>query len=140
MVSFGISASLSSVIFGKLSEYTGRAIMFIGAASINVACLIYLLYWKPDPEKPILFFVVAAAWGLADGVWSPQIKSLYGSLFSKTREAGYSNSCLWMSIGFTIVYLNASMTCMTVKIYIYLVILAVGVIGYCIVEFISRPR
>jgi hypothetical protein len=64
--------------------------------------------------------------------------ALYGTLFSETREAGFSNAGLWLSIGFIIVYLNVNMLCMATKLYLYIGLLLVGMAGYVIVEIITR--
>ncbi len=77
MMCFGVCAALSSVFIGKVMEYVGRPVIFIGAALLDLACLIVMLQWQPNPEEPLIFFAVSGAWGIADGVWSPQIKGQY---------------------------------------------------------------
>jgi len=138
MAGFGISAATSSLLFGKLAEYVGRATLFTFGGILNVAVLVTLLLWEPTPDQPHVFFILSAMWGVADGVWSPQIRSMYGTIFKETREAAFSNAGLWLSIGFIIVYLNAGLLCMSLKIYIYLGFLGITLICYYIVEIQIR--
>jgi len=74
MTAFGISAGVSSLILGKAAEYVGRPTLFIFAGILNAATLVTMLHWEPTPEQPYVFFILASAWGCADGVWSPQVR------------------------------------------------------------------
>ncbi len=55
-------------------EYVGRPVIFATAAALQLACLVAMLNWEPNPSQPMVFFVISGVWGIADGVWSPQIK------------------------------------------------------------------
>lgn len=47
--------------------------IFIFGALVNVAMIIVMLVWIPDPDSPIMFFVVAGFWGIGDAIWQTQI-------------------------------------------------------------------
>src|SRR5438105_2546609 len=74
MMCFGVCAAVSSLIIGKVVEYTGRPFIFFAAAALDIGCLVTMLQWQPNPAEPMVFFVISGLWGIADGVWSPQIK------------------------------------------------------------------
>jgi len=55
-------------------QYVGRPVVFSVAVLLNLACLVTMLKWQPNPAQPVVFFLISGAWGIADGVWSPQIR------------------------------------------------------------------
>ncbi|XP_030051820.1 protein unc-93 homolog A isoform X3 [Microcaecilia unicolor] len=73
MICFGMSTSLCSLFFGKISQYTGRIALLTLAAAINIACIVALLLWKPLPNQFALFFVFSSLWGIADAIWQTQV-------------------------------------------------------------------
>ena len=69
-----------------------------------MAIFSYLLFWRPDPNQPMIFFLISGLWGVGDAVWQTQINGLYGTLFRRNKEAAFSNYRLWESLGFVIAY------------------------------------
>ena len=57
-------------------EYVGRPLIFVTAAALDIGCIIAMLKWQPNPTEPLTFFMISGVWGIADGVWSPQIKGI----------------------------------------------------------------
>uniref|UniRef100_A0A8C8JB15 Uncharacterized protein n=1 Tax=Oncorhynchus tshawytscha TaxID=74940 RepID=A0A8C8JB15_ONCTS len=88
MICFGATASLFSLLFGKLSQYIGREALFHLVRGDNL---------------PVLF-VFPALWGNADAVWQTQIKAFYGVLFYDQKEVAFANYRLWESVGFVVLY------------------------------------
>ena len=66
------------------------------------------------------------------------IVALYGSLFSKESDAAFCNYRMWESIGFIIAFAYSSFLCTSVKLYVTLSGLIIGMIGYGIVEYRIR--
>ena len=64
----------------------------------------------------------------------------YGILFPSREEAAYSNFRLWESLGFIIAYAYSMYLCATVKIYILLSFLVIGMAGYISVEWKERKK
>jgi hypothetical protein len=58
-----------------------------------------------------------------------------GILFPSREEAAYSNFRLWESVGFIIAYAYSMYLCATVKIYILLALLVIGMAGYIRIEW-----
>jgi len=44
-----------------------------------------LMFWTPDPSQEYVLYILAAMWGLTDGVWQTQINSEFYGL---AAEAG----------------------------------------------------
>ena len=66
------------------------------------------------------------------------IPALYGSIFSKTSEAAFSNYRMWESLGFIIAFAYSGFICTNIKIYVLTSVLILGMIGYYIVEWLHR--
>jgi len=140
MICFGVINALCSLLFGSLMKYTGRfPIMAVGAI-VHSTLVIVLLYWRPHPNSPIVFFAISGLWGVGDAVWQTQVNGLYGTLFRRNKEAAFSNYRLWESVGFVVAYAYSTHLCARMKLLIMFCVLAVGVVGYCTVEFLHKKK
>uniref|UniRef100_A0A8D0EAU1 Protein unc-93 homolog A n=1 Tax=Salvator merianae TaxID=96440 RepID=A0A8D0EAU1_SALMN len=137
MISFNATNSIFSAIFGKISQFTGRKVLFAFAAVINLACIIGLLLWKPRPDHLAVFFIMPALWGMADAIWQTQTNALYGVLFEKHKEAAFANYRLWESVGFVIAFGYSTFLRVYVKLYIVLAVLVVAMVLYGVVEYLE---
>jgi MFS family permease len=110
MICFGVVNAICSVIFGSLMKYVGRFSIIVFGTVIHMGIFSYLLFWRPHPENPLVFFVISGLWGVGDAVWQTQINGknlialfvevlqnmflisgLYGTLFRRNKEAAFSN-------------------------------------------------
>ncbi|XP_047657254.1 protein unc-93 homolog A isoform X3 [Tachysurus fulvidraco] len=135
MICFGAVNSLSSYLFGKLAQYTGRITLFCLAAVINLSCVIALLFWRPHPDQLPVFFVFPALWGMADAVWQTQTNALYGTLFPDHKEAAFANYRMWESLGFVIAFAYSTYICLSTKLYILIAVLVLNMLTYFWVEY-----
>ncbi|XP_053568197.1 protein unc-93 homolog A-like [Bombina bombina] len=140
IISFGVTNAIFPVVFGKLSQYTGRISIVLSGAFVQIACIIALLLWKPHSGQIAVFFVISGIWGIADAIWQTQISSLYGILFEKNKEAAFANVCLWESIGFVIAFGYSTFLCVSVKLYILLSVIVIAIILYAVVEYIEYQK
>ncbi|XP_041952392.1 protein unc-93 homolog A-like [Alosa sapidissima] len=135
MICFGVTGSLFSYVFGRLSQYSGRMTLFILAAVTQLSCILVLLLWKPHPDQLPIFFVIGGLWGMADAVWQTQTNALYGVLFHSQKEAAFANYRLWESVGYVIAFVCSFFLCVDVKLYMLLAVLLLSVSLCCIVEY-----
>ncbi|XP_073529497.1 protein unc-93 homolog A-like isoform X2 [Phyllobates terribilis] len=140
MICFASTNAICSLLFGKLSQYTGRIFLFTFAALTNLAVIIALLLWKPHPNQLAMFFIFPALWGMADAIWQTQTNALYGLLFDEHKEAGFANYRLWESLGFVIAYGYSTFLCVSVKLYILLAVLVFGMALYGCVEYYEYKK
>lgn len=40
---------------------------------VHGTIVIVMLFWRPHPESPLVFFYIAGLWGVGDAVWQTQI-------------------------------------------------------------------
>ncbi|KAM9002885.1 protein unc-93 homolog A-like isoform X1 [Sarcophilus harrisii] len=137
MICSSATNSISSLIFGKLSQYTGRIALYALGTVTHFTCIISLLVWRPHPSQEILFFLFAALWGIGDAVFQTQNNALYGVLFVNNKEAAFANYRLWESLGFVIAFGYSTYLCVSIKLYILLGALIFSVVFYGSVEYLQ---
>ncbi|XP_069810380.1 protein unc-93 homolog A-like isoform X2 [Dendropsophus ebraccatus] len=90
MICFGAINSIFSMVFGKISQYTGRIGLFM--------------------------------------------LGFYGVLFDDHKAAAFANYRLWESLGYVIAFAYSNLLCVSIKLYIVLSVLLVGMTLYLVVE------
>ncbi len=73
LICYGAADAIGSITCGSIVKRVGRIPIFVFGALLNTALIIALFLWKPDPDNAVVFFVIAAFWGLADSIWQTQI-------------------------------------------------------------------
>uniref|UniRef100_A0ABI7ZY14 Protein unc-93 homolog A n=1 Tax=Felis catus TaxID=9685 RepID=A0ABI7ZY14_FELCA len=137
MICFSATNSLCSVLYGRLSQKTGRAALYALGAVTHLCCIIALLLWEPHPRQLAVFFVFSGLWGVSDAVWQTQNNALYGVLFEKNKEAAFANYRLWESLGCVIAFGYSTFLCVSVKLYILLGVLSLAMLAYGTVEYLE---
>lgn len=51
-------------------------IIFSGTI-VHGSIVIVMLFWRPHPESPLVFFAIAGLWGVGDAVWQTQINGRF---------------------------------------------------------------
>ncbi|XP_792123.3 protein unc-93 homolog A [Strongylocentrotus purpuratus] len=138
MICYGVADALCSVLFGRFVKYTGQVPLFCLGAIINLSLIIALFIWEPRYEELPVFFVIAAAWGVADAIWQTQLNALYGILFLDEQEQAYSNYRLWESVGFSVAFAYSNFLCVWIKLTILVCVLGAGMLGYAGAELVAR--
>ena len=72
---YGVCDAVGCISFGSAVRAFGRVPIFVFAALLNVALIITMLQWRPNPSEPVIFFVIAGLWGLADSIWQTLVNS-----------------------------------------------------------------
>uniref|UniRef100_A0A8D1N749 Protein unc-93 homolog A n=1 Tax=Sus scrofa TaxID=9823 RepID=A0A8D1N749_PIG len=140
MICFAAVNALCSVLYGKLSKFTGRTALFALGAVTHLSCIIALLLWKPHPSQLPLFFVFSGLWGMADAVWQTQNNALFGVLFEKNKEAAFATYRLWEALGFVVAFGYSTFLCVSVKLYILLAVLSLAMAAYGTVEYLEARK
>jgi len=134
MICFGVVNAICSVVFGTLMKYIGRFSIIMLGTVLHMGIFSYLLFWRPHPDHPFVFFIISGLWGVGDAVWQTQINGLYGTLFRRNKEAAFSNYRLWESLGFVLAYAYSTALCARMKLYSVMGVLGFGAFCYIIVE------
>ena len=70
----------------------------------------------------------------------PFLVAFYGVLFKDKSDTAFSNYRLFEAVGYVISFAYQSHLCLSLKTYILLGVLSLGMIGYCAVELIEKKR
>nr|XP_042913149.1 protein unc-93 homolog A-like [Parasteatoda tepidariorum] len=132
---FGVGGAIMSLFVGPLVKYISQIAVIILGACLNVAICLLLFLWKPSPETTGIYFVIAGIWGMGDAIWWSQIPALYGLMFPKDREAGFSNLYFWSFFGSFLSYTYANYLSISVKINILMASLLISMACYLVGQF-----
>lgn len=145
-------------------KYTGRIPIILLGMVVHGSIIIVLMFWRPSPEQPMVFFLISGLYGVGDAVWQTQINGewtrtaaaaatqqinninipaligIYGALFRRNKEAAFSNYRLWESAGFVIAYAYSTTLCALMKLYVLFSVLVLGILGWIIVEVRHRRK
>uniref|UniRef100_A0A2I3G9G3 Protein unc-93 homolog A n=1 Tax=Nomascus leucogenys TaxID=61853 RepID=A0A2I3G9G3_NOMLE len=133
MICFSATDALCSVLYGKVSQHTGRVVLYalgFRGSCYHLACKIILLKWGSG--KAVLFSCTGSLWG----PW----QTLYGVLFEKSKEAAFANYRLWEALGFVIAFGYSTFLCVRVKLYILLGVLSLTMAAYGLVEWVESKN
>lgn len=64
MICFGVVNAICSVIFGSLMKYIGRFSIITFGTVVHMGIFSYLLFWRPHPDSPLIFFLISGLWGV----------------------------------------------------------------------------
>lgn len=140
MICFGVVNAICSVVFGSAMKFVGRVPIMVLGVVVHAILVVVLLFWRPHPDAPLIFFTISGLWGVGDAVWQTQVNGIYGTLFRRNKEAAFSNYRLWESAGFVIAYAYSTHLCARMKLYVMLAVLVVGFAGYVIVEILHKRK
>ncbi|XP_023562260.1 protein unc-93 homolog A isoform X2 [Octodon degus] len=89
MICFSAASSLCSLLYGKISQYTGRAVLYALGTVTHLSCIVTFLLWQPHPAQMAVFFILPGLWGVADAVWQTQNSAEDGLKPLQTCSMGF---------------------------------------------------
>ena len=78
LIAYGVVDAICSISCSGMIKYVGRLPIFLGGALLNLAGLIIMMTWDPNPDESYVLFIIAGLWGAADAVWQTQINGESG--------------------------------------------------------------
>ncbi|CAK1580491.1 unnamed protein product [Parnassius mnemosyne] len=130
---------LQQAFFGAdFAAVTGRLPLLCTAAVIQTGLFVAILIWKPHHNEAYVLYSIAVLWGPCDALWVVQINSYYGVLFPGREEAAFSNFMLWVSVGYIIAYIISPHLRISIKTYLNIALLIIGLSLYFVVEYRDR--
>uniref|UniRef100_A0A8C9EHX0 Protein unc-93 homolog A n=1 Tax=Pavo cristatus TaxID=9049 RepID=A0A8C9EHX0_PAVCR len=120
MICFSAVNSLCSLLFGKISQFTGRKFLFA----------LGIVHYTTINKSPVILLYVLVS----------LLSGLYGVLFEKHTEAAFANYRLWESCGFVIAFGYSTTLRVYIKLYILLAVLTLSMVTYGVVEYLETKR
>ncbi|XP_055591536.1 UNC93-like protein [Uranotaenia lowii] len=133
MISFGLANAVAAAVTPYITKTIGRFPMILGTAVFHVVLIVFMLTWKAT-DQDYVYPIIAACWGLADGVWLIQINALSGILFPGNEEAAFSNFRLWEATGSVLMYATSPFLSTFTKLVCIVCIMLIGTVGYTSIE------
>lgn len=72
--------------------------------------------------------------------WFDFIAALYGCFFHDNQEPAFSNYRLWESLGFVVAFAYSNFLCVSVKLYLLIINLVIGIALYFVSELLHRKK
>ena len=131
MVVSGACAFLSSNACSLIGKYISTFAILVGTMVVHVALFVLLLQWNYIESHDIYpYLLISGIYGACDTIWRSQLVVILGSLFPERKNEAFSLFEFWMSIGYIISFGYGNHLCVSVKIYINIAVIVVGV-GLC---------
>lgn len=73
MICFGVVNAIGSALAGALTKLTGQFVVLLGNTFVHVSLIVWMVNWDPVAGDSLTLCVMAAIWGLVDGIWLVQI-------------------------------------------------------------------
>ncbi|CAD6195592.1 unnamed protein product [Caenorhabditis auriculariae] len=135
LASFGISDAICSFVFGPLIKLFGRMPLFVFGAVVNLLMIVTLMIWPLNAADTQIFYVVAAMWGMADGVWNTQINGFWVALVGRqSLQFAFTKYRFWESFGIAIGFLLLRFLNVELFLLMLFFTLLIGMCGYVAIE------
>ncbi|CAH1781984.1 unnamed protein product [Owenia fusiformis] len=136
MIFFGVADTSGSLLVGMVEKYISRYIMFLGAFVINLSIWTSLVVFNPS-QIWFLYFV-PIMWGFTDAIWETQTSAYIGVTFSQSDVVDvYSIWRSWQYFGYTVYLATTHFFCMSVKVYIQLLLSITMITMFIISEILT---
>ncbi|PIC38507.1 hypothetical protein B9Z55_010500 [Caenorhabditis nigoni] len=109
--------------------------LFVFGAVVNLLMIVTLMVWPLNAADTQIFYVVAAMWGMADGVWNTQINGFWVALVGRqSLQFAFTKYRFWESLGIAIGF--ALIRHVTVEMYLLITffVLLLGMCGFVAIE------
>ena len=78
MICFGVANAIAAGIAGALAELVGRIPSMTAVFLLHTSLLIWMNQWVAVENDYISYCVMAALWGICDGVWLVNVNGIFG--------------------------------------------------------------
>ncbi|XP_067670327.1 protein unc-93 homolog A-like [Haliotis asinina] len=137
MITMGICSMLGSILVALTGKRIPREVVLGFGGIMHIALMIGFLIWIPD-NHPVLFFVLAGAWGVCDAVWQTQCNTLICLTCVDEPDIAFANYRLLQSLGLTIAFCCGTFMCVSAKLYMLMTMLVVAIMFYVLAEYRVR--
>ncbi|KAM3325395.1 UNC93-like protein 3 [Capsicum chacoense] len=134
MAVYGVFDAICSLVTGHFTfGLSSISIIVSGGALVQGAVLVWILLTQSvtGGVLGILYpLLIAALWGIGDGVLNTQLSALLGILFKDDLEGAFAQLKLWQSFAIAIVYFLGPYISLQAMLVIMLVALCLSAFGF----------
>lgn len=96
MICFGVVNAIGSALAGALTKLAGQFWVLIGNTILHLSLIVWMIQWQAVAGDAWTYCVMAALWGLADGIWLVQIngelESIVGNSTGRRKSLEFSRN------------------------------------------------
>ncbi|XP_059177442.1 protein unc-93 homolog A-like [Physella acuta] len=141
MMAYGTSTAIFSALANYLARYLGRIFLFLTFILLDMGLLFLMLFWNPGHNgSKLILFAIATVAGLTEGISQPQLNSYFTVLVEENLTSATATFIMAKSIAFSASLVISTFTCFNYRVYVVIALYSVGLVGYIILEIITRKR
>ncbi|XP_021973274.1 UNC93-like protein 3 [Helianthus annuus] len=134
MAVYGVFDAICSLAAGRFtSGLTSITLIVSGGAFLQGGILIWLLNYS-EPTDGVLRVVypllIAAVWGIGDGVLMTQLNALLAMLFKHNMEGTFAQLKLWQSASIAVVFFLSPYISLQTMLFLMLAALVLSLVGF----------
>ncbi|GMP85412.1 hypothetical protein CsSME_00038578 [Camellia sinensis var. sinensis] len=138
MAVYGAFDAICSLAVGRLTSGLKSVTLIISAgAFIQIIVLIWLLL-KYSVSSEVLGtiypYLIAAIWGIGDGVFNTQLSALLGMLFKHDTEGAFAQLKVWQSASIAVVFFVSPYISLLAMLVVMLVAVCVSMAGFLLLS------
>ncbi|XP_060201842.1 UNC93-like protein 3 [Lycium barbarum] len=134
MAIYGVFDAICSLVAGNFTfGLSSISIIVSGGALVQGAVLVWILltHSATGGVLGILYpLLIAALWGIGDGVLNTQLSALLGILFKDDLEGAFAQLKLWQSFAIALVFFLGPYISLQTMLVIMFVVLCLSVVGF----------
>ncbi|CAI9736142.1 Hypothetical predicted protein [Octopus vulgaris] len=137
MITMGLANVLSSVMVALCAKYIPREVVLGFGGVVHIGLMIGFLIWIPE-KNLLIFFILAASWGVCDAVWQTQCNTLICLTCLDEPDVAFANYRMLQSFGLTIAFAFGTFMCVAAQLYLLMTLLVVAIMCYVLAEYKVR--
>ncbi|KAL6998317.1 hypothetical protein U1Q18_008441 [Sarracenia purpurea var. burkii] len=134
MAMYGAFDAICSLVVGRVTSGLKSITLVVSAGALIqfVVLLWLLLKYSVDSEVVgiVYPFLVAAAWGIGDGVLNTQLSALFGILFKHDTEGAFAQLKVWQSASIAAVFFLSPKISLLVMLVTMLAAVCISLAGF----------
>ncbi|RMZ96116.1 UNC93 [Brachionus plicatilis] len=133
-ITFGLAASLFSLISGRLVKYIGLQTTIVLMLMKSLILQVFMLSWTPNPDSGIyIIFLMALSLAFTDCLATSQVRAIFG-IFFPSNPSAYSAAIIFETIGLVLGSVLSVYFCTQIKIFVFIAITISGIFSYIYLE------
>lgn len=137
MAVYGAFDALCSVAVGRLTSGVKSITVAVSAGVfVQLVVLIWILLKHSTGFSGIFYpLLIAALWGIGDGVFNTQLNALFGLLFKHDMEGSFAQLKLWQSGSIAVVFFLSPYISLLAMVVIMLASVLISLAGFLVLVF-----
>ncbi|XP_008788091.1 UNC93-like protein 3 [Phoenix dactylifera] len=134
MALYGAADAICSLVAGRFTSGLSSITFIVsGGAVLQILVLLWLLFGYSNTGGllgAVCPLLMAAIWGVGDGVFNTQLNALFGMLFKHDTEAAFAQLKVWQSASIAVIFFLSPYITMQAMLILMGVALCIAMTGF----------